>query len=144
MKQAWGKVSSASCCSGAWFGALGAFIKLKFKKFLAGFTMPDVLTKWFALFLFLLQVTCIFVSMNLTNSNDTTAIFITLMVCGLNLLLCIDITVLLMPSITLIIGRPARPEYIFAFLGLTVVVSALVNGETTAQEWHEIAKLDLW
>jgi hypothetical protein len=82
--------------------------------------------------------------MNLTNSNDTTAIFITLMVCGLNLLLCIDITVLLMPSITLIIGRPARPEYIFAFLGLTVVVSALVNGETTAQEWHEIAKLDLW
>lgn len=144
MKQAWSKISSASCCSGAWFGALGSYIKLKFKKFLAGFTMPDVLTKWFSLFLFLLQVTCIFVSMNITNANDTTAIFITLMVCGLNLLLCIDITVLLMPSITLIIGRPARPEYIFAFLGLTVVVSALVNGDTTLQEWHEIAKLDLW
>ena len=144
LKQARAKMSSSTCCSGAWWGAVGTYIKLVIKKFFAAFTMPDVLTKWFSLFLFLTQVTCIFVSMNITNANDTTAIFITLLVCGLNLLLCIDITVLLMPSITYLIGRPARPEYVFAFLGLTVVVAALVNGDTTAQEWHEIAKLDLW
>jgi hypothetical protein len=58
------------------------------------------------------------------------------------ILQCIDITVLLFPAITLIIGRPARPEYVFAFLGCTVVLSALVNGDTSMQEWNEIVKLN--
>lgn len=52
-----------------------------------------------------------------------------------------DITVLLCPSITLIIGRPARPEYIFAFLGFTVVLTALWKGNTSLSEWKEIIKL---
>ncbi len=98
-------------------------------------------------------MTCIFVSVNVTNVGDTTSIFITLVVCGLNLLLvncsssifsfpqCIDITVLLCPSITLIIGRPARPEYVFAFLGCTVIISALVHGNTTLKLWTEIVKI---
>lgn len=105
--------------------------------------------------------------MNITNRNDFTAIFITLVVCGLNTLLvtsslllylthlislslsslsssqCIDITVLLCPSITLIIGRPARPEYIFGFLGATVVVTALIKGNTSWEDWKEIVKLSV-
>lgn len=136
------------------------YLSLCVKSIFASFSMPDVLTKWYALFLFTLQCTCIFVSVNITNSKDTTAIFITLVVCGLNMLLvrcawycislilkimfqqCIDITVLLFPAITLIIGRPARPEYVFAFLGFTVVLSALVKGDTSLQEWNEIVKLN--
>jgi hypothetical protein len=71
------------------------------RSFLASFSMPDVLTKWWALFLFTLQVlplliflltslpqiTCIFISINVTNVQDTTIIFVTIVVCGLNLLL---------------------------------------------------------
>jgi hypothetical protein len=51
--------------------------------------------------------------------------------------------VLLCPSITILIGRPARPEYIFAFLGATVVVTAMVKGNTSLQDWKEIVKLSI-
>ena len=45
-----------------------------------------------------------------------------------------DITVLLMPSITYVIGRPARPEYVFAFLGITVILQTLANDTVSVQE----------
>jgi hypothetical protein len=54
-----------------------------------------------------------------------------------------DITVLLNPGITLIIGRPARPEYVFAFLGFTVVLSALFTRTTTFSQINELLKLKL-
>lgn len=41
---------------------------------------------------------------------------------------------LLMPSITYVIGRPARPEYVFAFLGITVILQTLANDTVTVQE----------
>lgn len=53
-----------------------------------------------------------------------------------------DITVLLNPNITLIIGRPARPEYVFAFLALTVVLSALFSRTTTFSQINELLKLN--
>jgi hypothetical protein len=104
---------------------------------------------------------------NVTNVQDTTIIFVTIVVCGLNLLLvslplsalsslfsplclrfaflsqCLDITVLLCPSVTLIIGRPARPEYVFAFLGFTGVVSALVHGDSSLKLWTEVVKIGI-
>mmetsp|Transcript_3692 Transcript_3692/g.5713 ORF Transcript_3692/g.5713 Transcript_3692/m.5713 type:complete len:1372 (+) Transcript_3692:182-4297(+) len=143
-KTAWDKIARAeSFCTCAFFNHLLDYFNLCLKSIIASFSMPDVLTKWWALFLFTLQITCIFVSVNITNVGDTTGIFITLVVCGFNTLLCIDITVLLFPSITLVIGRPARPEYVFAFLGCTVVLSALVNGDTSLQQWNEIVKLSV-
>jgi hypothetical protein len=56
---------------------------------------------------------------------------------------CLDITVLLCPSVTLLIGRPARPEYVFAFLGFTVVVTALVHGNTSLKLWTEVVKVGI-
>lgn len=48
---------------------------------------PDVLTRWYAAGIFVLQFICILVSCNVTNKNDTTLIFVTILVCGLNIFL---------------------------------------------------------
>ena len=49
--------------------------------------MPDILTKYYSAALLVLQFVCVIVSLNVTNSGDTSAIIITLIVCGLNLYL---------------------------------------------------------
>jgi len=140
---AWDKVTKAAFFSSEFWNALLAYIKLLIKGTFALFSQPDFLTRWWSVFLFFLQGLCMFVSVNFTNSGDTTAIFVTMVVCGLNLLLVMDITVLLFPSITYIIGRPARPEYVFAFLGLTVIFSSLAAGTTSGKEVQQIVRVGL-
>jgi hypothetical protein len=48
---------------------------------------PDVLTRWYAVSVFFLQFVCIMVSCNVVNNDNTTLIFVTMLVCGLNIFL---------------------------------------------------------
>ena len=62
---------------------------------------------------------------------DTGTIIVTLVVCGLNLYLVIDIALLLMPSFTVLTGSTTRPEYIFAFIGVIIIVSSALTKVVT-------------
>ena len=39
-----------------------------------------------------------------------------------------------MPTLARIIGNPARPEYIFAFLGVIVIVSTVAGGQISVMK----------
>lgn len=111
------------------------------------------------------QIVCVGVSFYLTNRDDVTAVFVTLLICGLNLFLVsaidsittksfififavvvmqvMDITILLFPTITYVIGQPARPEYIFAFLGLVILAATLDQESVTIQNIKDYLVLEL-
>lgn len=67
--------------------ALFNYIKLLIQSTRAELGKPDVLTRWYAASIFILQFVCILVSCNVTNKNDTTLVFVTILVCGLNIFL---------------------------------------------------------
>jgi hypothetical protein len=67
--------------------ALVRYLKLFGQSVRADLGKPDVLTRWYAAAIFILQFVCILVSCNVTNKNDTTLIFVTILVCGLNIFL---------------------------------------------------------
>jgi hypothetical protein len=116
-----------SCFSSEYFNASYAYFRLQTLKFLISFQMPDVITTWLAAFLFMLQMSCIFVSIALTNVHQASYILTTCIVCGLNIFLVSDIAFLLVPSFAHLIGRPARLEYVFAILSSIIIISLLIS-----------------
>lgn len=128
MRRAYKELQITSWCSWDYFKALYKYVELIILSFLTAFTMPDVLTKWLAASLFLLQLVCIFVSFAFINYTDSYYIITTMIVCGLNLFLVADIAILLMPILTSVFGSPIRIEYCFAILSFVIVVSLLYNG----------------
>lgn len=85
MESAWMDVVSSP---GGYCGeAMSRYLVLVGKSIRGELGKPDVLTRWFAVGVFLLQFVCILVSCNAVNSDDTTLIFVTMLVCGLNIFL---------------------------------------------------------
>jgi len=116
-----------SCCSFDYLQAVYIYYRLHVLSFLLAFTMPDILTKWLAAFIFCLQMGCIFISVAFTNAHNASYILTSIIVCSLNIFLVADIALLLMPSLTKIIGRPARLEYLFAILSGVIIGSLLIS-----------------
>lgn len=84
MDSAWAAVlSERSLFSSANFN----YLKLVGQSIRSELGKPDVLTRWYAVTVFLLQFVCIMVSCNVVNNKDTTLIFVTMIVCGLNIFL---------------------------------------------------------
>lgn len=138
MDAAWAEVmqQGGGLCS----GAMVKYMKLLGQSIRSELGKPDVLTRWFAVAVFSLQFICILVSCNFVNNDDTTLIFVTMLVCGLNIFLVTDIAMLLFPVLGDIFGRPARPEYIFGFVAVIIVISSLVQGIITpGSVWRYIS-----
>lgn len=74
-------------CSNPFSFATLNYFKLFFQSIRADLGKPDVLTRWYAAGIFILQFVCILISCNVTNKNDTTLIFVSILVCGLNIFL---------------------------------------------------------
>lgn len=95
---------------------------------------PTFVTTVYSLMLLGLQVVCIMVSLTETHRDDVDAIYVTLVVCGLNILLVIEIATLLLPMT----GKVStRPEYMFAVVGAALIVSALVKHDIS---WDDIVQ----
>lgn len=107
--------------------ALYIFCRLHFLKAINAVRMPDIITKYLAAVLLILQVVCIAVSVNFTNKTNASYLLTTLIVCSLNVFLVVDIALLLMPSLTGFLGRPMRLEYVFAILSAIVIISLAVS-----------------
>ena len=90
--------------------------------------MPDYLTTWMAVGLYLFQVFAIMVSITFTNKNSASYILTTIIVCGLNIFLVTDIAMLLFPSLADFLGRPVRLEYMFGILSSVVIGSLIYSG----------------
>ena len=116
-----------SCFSFDYLQAVYIYYRLHVVSFLLAFQMPDILTKWLAAFLFCLQIGCMFGSIAFFNAHNPSYILTTIIVCSLNLFLTADIALLLMPSLTKIIGRPARLEYLFGILSVIIVCSLVLS-----------------
>ena len=99
--------------------------------------MPDMLFNIFsfssfqylASMLLLLNLVCIIVSVAIVNYDSSYYILITIIVCGLNCFLVIDIAFLLTPFLANVIGSPVRPEYGFALLSITILATLIYNGD---------------
>jgi len=116
-----------TCFSFDYLQAVYIFYRLHVVSFLLAFQMPDIITKWLAATLFILQMICIFVSIAFVNPNNASYIVTTIIVCSLNIFLVADIALLLTPGLTKIIGRPARLEYVFAILSVIIIGSLALS-----------------
>mmetsp|Transcript_9641 Transcript_9641/g.14517 ORF Transcript_9641/g.14517 Transcript_9641/m.14517 type:complete len:1159 (+) Transcript_9641:48-3524(+) len=139
LSTAWSNVRSQP--GGIFSGAFLNYLALVAKSTRAELGKPDVLTRWYAVGIFILQFVCIMVSCNITNVNNTTGIFVSLVVCGLNIFLVSDIAMLLFPSLGDILGRPARPEYVFAIVSVIVILSSLAQQSILAGTMLKFLKI---
>jgi hypothetical protein len=91
------------------------YLTLWFQSVRADLGKPDVLTRWYAAGIFLLQFICILVSCNVTNKDDTTLIFVTILVCGLNIFLVSPLSPPPIPVLllTLLFPSPPLPSSLF-------------------------------
>jgi len=110
--------------------AVYSYLRLYFISCYASLFMPDVLTKYFAGSLFILQIVAMVTSVAVINANNSYFLLISIIVCGLNTFLVMDIALLLVPQIVALVGRPIRPEYGFAMLSAVIVITLIVNNQT--------------
>lgn len=102
-----------SVCSNPFSSATPKYILLSLQSIRADLGKPDVLTRWYAAGIFILQFVCILVSSNVTNKNNTTLIFVTILVCGLNIFLVCSHSI----SVRIHLLRlPISPCYCFQLL----------------------------
>jgi uncharacterized membrane-anchored protein len=121
------KIKEALFCSVEFFSAIYSYLKLLWLGLIAALSMPDVLTKWLAASLFLLQITCLIASICFINAENLNYLLISIIVTGLNTFLVMDIALLLMPALSNLLGRPIRPEYAFATLSIVIIVALIYN-----------------
>ena len=105
------------------------YLGLEMEKLINSFTMPDFVTTYLAVSLYLYQIFCIIVSITFTNNTSAAYILTTIIVCGLNIFLVTDIAMLLFPSMADVLGRPIRLEYMFGILS-SIVIGSLLYADT--------------
>lgn len=125
------------CISFEFYLAMYFYNKLQVQKIIAALSMPDVLTKYFVLFVLLYQVMCVIASVNYTNKKDAGYILVTLVICTFNFILTVDIALLLMPQFEVYVGRPVRLEYVFGFISFVLVATLVVTGQLEKFEYYQ-------
>ena len=108
----------------------GNLVLMILKSAMAAARMPDVLTKWYSLSIFVTQCICILAAG--VFADDTSIIVVMFIVCALNICLVIDISMLMSPGLAAIIGQPARPEYILGFLSTILIIVYFGTGQMGA------------
>ena len=61
-------------------------------------------------------------------------------VCGMNLMLVIDITKLLNPMVGHLIGSPTRPEYVLGLISLLLIIMNFATGEIGFKHFVDVMK----
>lgn len=127
LQQAWSRVQLASG-AGEVAARLLQYLALLANSFWAACSMPDVATKWLVLGIFCTQLLCLAWTC-LTADDSSVVIIVLFVVCGLNLCLVVDITLLLNPLLgRRIMGNPTRPEYVLGVLSLALLVMNFALG----------------
>ncbi len=88
---------------------------------------PFFLTKILAAILLLFNLACLITSICFTNFHDTYYLLVSIVVCGINVFLVLDIALLLSPKLGNVVGRPVRPEYFFTFVSIVVIIGLLYD-----------------
>jgi hypothetical protein len=121
------KMQKAPCFTKEYFDAAYGYYRLQLLRVYLSFNMPDVITTWLAMFLFMMQFVMIFLSIAVVNVHKPSYILTSIIVCSLNTFLVADIAFLLFPKFSEVIGNPPRLEYLFAILSTVIIVSLLMN-----------------
>ena len=116
------RIRMAYCCSCEFIFAVCNYYGLIIYGTLDAFRQPDFVTKWLAIAFFFVQLICMIISIYITNKDDADYVVATIMVCGLNMLLCLEITMLLSPTLAIFAFIIRRPEYLFAALSTVILV----------------------
>ena len=128
LTKAWKDIWAAeSTCSLKFVSALYEYVRLVLLSFYFALQLPDFVTKWLAASFFLFQIACIIASVYFINKGNASYIIITFIVCGLNIMLCVEITMLLAPSLSVFQFLTRRPEYFFAALSLFVIITVFIQ-----------------
>jgi len=121
-----------------YFHAFKAYILLHIEKLECSFGMPDYVTTYLAVGLFLLQIVCLSISIFVVNGQSPTIILVSFLVCGLNMALVADIAILLFPALGEAVGRPVRLEYLMGIVALALVLSQVsVPGSMPNTRYYE-------
>lgn len=118
---------SHSCFSSEYMNAAYTYYRLQLLRVYLSFNMPDVITTWLAMLLFIAQFVMIFISVAVTNVRKPSYILTSIIVCSLNVFLVADIAFLLFPAFAGLIGNPPRLEYLFGILSTVIICSLLIN-----------------
>lgn len=116
------------CLSLEYYNAVKALWSLKLQKLYINLFQPDFVTRYYAGFILLFNIGCILVSIGITNAGDFNYTTTTIIVCGLNIFLSLDIAMLLVPDLTLLLSRPIRLEYASGALAVVVIGLLVLDG----------------
>lgn len=142
LKKLFDKVKKAPLCSVAFFSALYAYLSLYFQSCLATLTMPTEMTRFYVTFVFCLQFVCAFVSTFITNVDKSINLVVLLFVTGLNVLMTINAAILLQPKLGACLGFPVRAEYVFAYIGIFIIIVGIFTGALNVEVIRERVKLE--
>ena len=121
------KLQKSTCFTKEYFEAAFAYYRIQLLRVYLSFNMPDVITTWLAMFLFMMQFVMIFISVAVQNVHKPSYILTSIIVCSLNMFLVADIAFLLFPKFSDVIGNPPRLEYLFGILSTVIIVSLIIN-----------------
>ena len=88
----------------------------------------DTITRYVAGGFFVFQLVFILASTFFTNTDDANLVVLVFAVCGVNILLTMEIAMFLAPVMRLFAHIIRRPEFFFAIIGIIVLATELVYG----------------